>query len=112
MVKMLVILEANSRVETARCLSEMSETNLGSNRLINSRKVMSTKTTTQFSPWLLLLSLPHLCIYVASISESFPDAMLILGGDLNVDISRDTTHTSEFVRFCSCLLYTSPSPRD
>ena len=37
---------------------------------------------------------------VASISESFPDAMLILGGDLNVDISRDTTHTSEFVRFC------------
>ena len=40
---------------------------------------------------------------VTSISQSFPDAMLIVGGDFNVDISRNTTHTSEFVRFCTDL---------
>lgn len=38
---------------------------------------------------------------INSICDSFPDAMLILGGDFNVDFSRHTLHTAELQRFCT-----------
>jgi len=40
---------------------------------------------------------------INSVCESFPDAMLILGGDFNVDFSRDTLHTDELQCFCTDL---------
>ena len=40
---------------------------------------------------------------ISNICESFPDALLILGGDFNVDFSRHTPHTTELERFCASL---------
>jgi len=40
---------------------------------------------------------------ISSISELFPDALLIVGGDFNVDLTRHTSHTTELERFCDGL---------
>ena len=40
---------------------------------------------------------------ISSISESFPDALLILDGDFNTDFARHTPHITELERFCASL---------
>jgi len=38
---------------------------------------------------------------ITNVNELFPDALLILGGDFNVDFSRFSSRADSLVRFCS-----------